>query len=55
MSNNKHTARNEAIRDIKESLRGEHKCFIAFRPYLNPVMRCLVSQHLKEQKQIKSK
>ena len=59
MSYNKFTAKNMAIRDIKEDLKEQNKlnstckCFIAFRSYLNPVMRRLVSEHLKEQKSIK--
>ena len=43
------TAKNLAIRDIKESLRKQGKCFLAFRKDLNPVMELLVSEQLKAQ------
>ena len=44
------TAKQQAIQDIKDSLKKEGKAFIAFRSELNPVMRKLVSNQLKEQK-----
>ena len=44
------SAREVALQDIKESLREEGKCFIAFRKNLNPIMRKLVSKHIKDQK-----
>ena len=44
------SAKNQAIQDIKDSLKREGKAFIAFRSELNPVMRRLVNDQLKEQK-----
>lgn len=43
------TARQLAEQDIKEDLQKNNKCFIAFHKELNPVMRTLVRQQLKEQ------
>ena len=40
-----------AVRDIKEDLRNQNKCFLAFRQELNPIMRKLVSQHIKAQRE----
>lgn len=48
----KHSPKLDAVRDIKEELKNESRCFIAFRSYLNPVMKELVKQHVKEQKKI---
>lgn len=39
----------QAIQDIREDLSKEHKCFIAFRTKLNPVMRGLVKEQLRQQ------
>lgn len=38
-----------AIQDIKEDLKKQGKCFITFHNELNPVMRKLVIQQLREQ------
>ena len=43
------TARQAAIEDIKDDLRAQGKCFIAFRSKLNPIMRKLVSHQIMEQ------
>lgn len=44
------TAKQAAIKDIRESLRQEGKSFLLFRKELNPVMRTIVSTYLKAQK-----
>ena len=43
------TARQAAIRDIQDDLRQNHKCFIAFKRELNPVMDKLVRNQLEQQ------
>ena len=54
----RHSPKQDAVRDIKDDierenkLRNESRCFIAYRPYLNPVMRELVRQHVKQQKSL---
>lgn len=44
------TARQQALRDIREDLREQGKCFIAFRKELNPIMKELINDQLKRQK-----
>lgn len=44
-----------AINDIKESLRKQGKCFIAFHRVLNPIMDILVKQQLDEQVKLSRK
>ena len=46
------SARTQAIQDMMPELKKRNKSFIAFRRELNPVMRKLVSQQIKEQKSI---
>lgn len=41
-----------AIQDIKESLRIQGKCFLAFRNELNPIMDTLVNEQLKAQQSL---
>lgn len=48
------TAKQQALKDIKESLKKEERTFIAFRSELNPTMRRIVSEYLKEQKKTKT-
>lgn len=43
------SAKEKAIQDIKEDLRKNSKCFLDFHNELNPVMRLLVRQQLKQQ------
>ena len=43
------SAKELAIQDIKNELEKNHKCFLAFRTELNPIMDKLVSEHLKAQ------
>ena len=43
------SAKQQAIRDIKEFLKKESKCFLAFRTELNPVMAYLVNSQIKAQ------
>ena len=43
------STKESAIQDIKEDLKKQRKCFIAFHNELNPVMRKLVIQQLREQ------
>ena len=44
------SAKQQAIKDIREELSKQSKSFIAYRSELNSVMRKLVSNHLKAQK-----
>lgn len=44
------TAKQQAIKDIKDELKGSGKCFITFHSELNPIMDSIVSEYLKEQK-----
>ena len=44
------TAKQQAIKDIKDDLKRSGKCFITFHSELNPVMDSLVSEYIKEQK-----
>lgn len=46
------SARTQAIQDMMPELKKRNKSFITFRRELNPVMRKLVSQQIKEQKSI---
>ena len=43
------SVKDQAIQDIKESLRIQGKCFLAFRTELNPIMEELVNEQLKAQ------
>ena len=43
------SAKESAIQDIKESLRLQGKCFIAFQKKLNPIMDELVTNQIKAQ------
>ena len=43
------SVKDAAILDIKEELKKQGKCFIAYQKKLNPVMNNLVSEHLKQQ------
>lgn len=45
------TERQQAIKDIKEYLKGVGKSFLQFRTDLNPEMRELVDEQLKAQKE----
>lgn len=45
------SAKQQAIKDIREELSKQSKSFIAYRSELNRVMRELVSNQLKAQKQ----
>ena len=42
-------AKQQAILDIKEDLKRNHKCFLAFHSELDPVMESLVNQQIKAQ------
>lgn len=49
------TARQQAIKDIREELRNSHKSFIMFRTELNKKMLNIVNEQLKAQRQLKKK
>ena len=42
-------AKRQAILDIKEELSKNHKCFLAFKSTLNPIMDLLVESQIEEQ------
>lgn len=42
-----------AIEDIKIELTKEGKCFIAFRTELNPVMREIIKEYNRKQKEVR--
>lgn len=44
------SAKQQAIKDIKDELRQNSQCFIAFRSELNPIMKELVSNYINLQK-----
>lgn len=43
------TAKETAIKDIKDELRQESRSFITFRKKLNPIMNFIVKRYLKLQ------
>lgn len=49
------SARQQAIKDIREELRNSHKSFIMFRTELNKEMRSIVNEQLRAQRQLKKK
>ena len=49
------TAKQQAIKDIREELRSSHKSFIMFRTELNKKMLNIVNEQLKAQRQLKKK
>ena len=51
----KQSAKRQAILDIKEELSKNHKCFLAFKSTLNPIMDLLVESQLEEQMNLKRK
>ena len=46
------TPKDLAVKDMKEDLSKENKSFLAFHNELNPVMRKIVSNQIKEQIEI---
>ena len=42
----------QALQDIKEDCKKNHKSFLAFRSKLNPIMEHLVQQHISAQEKI---
>ena len=51
----KQSAKRQAILDIKEDLSKNHKCFLAFKSTLNPIMDLLVECQIEEQLNLKRK
>lgn len=49
------TAQQSAIQDIKDDLRQQGKCFIAFYKELDPIMSYLVSEQIHQQNNLKHK
>lgn len=43
------TAKEQALQDIKDDLRQDSKCFLAFKENLNPIMDELVEDYTKLQ------
>lgn len=48
----KPSPRQLAIEDIKVELTREGKCFIAFRTELNPIMKELIKEYIRLQKEV---
>ena len=46
------SAKQQAMLDIMADLKNQNKCFIAFRTELNPVMRMLVSNQIRQQQEL---
>jgi hypothetical protein len=46
------TAKQQAIKDIRKSLKANSKAFIAFRTELNPIMDELVNEQIKQQEHV---
>ena len=51
----KQSAKRQAILDIKEELSKNHKCFLAFKSTLNPIMDLLVESQIEEHMNLKRK
>lgn len=49
------TAKQSAIQDIRDDLRQQGKCFIAFHRELDPIMSYLVSEQIHQQYNLKHK
>ena len=49
------SARQQAIKDIREELKNSHKSFIMFRSELNKEIRNIVNEQLKAQRQLNKK
>ena len=50
--NKKPSPRAIAMQDIKIELDKEGKCFIAFRTELNPIMREIIKEYNRQQKEV---
>lgn len=48
------TAKQLAIQDIKDDLKAQGKCFLAFHSELTPIMNKLVTRQIRRQKQLQS-
>ena len=46
------TAKQQAIKDIRDELKKNHKAFIAFKKVLNPVMDELVEEQIHAQERV---
>ncbi len=46
------TAKQQAIKDIRDDLKKSGKCFITFHSELNPIMDSLVEQQIRKQTSI---
>jgi hypothetical protein len=46
------TAKEQAIRDIRESLKEEGKCFFHFIKELDPIMDQIIDEYSQEQQQL---
>jgi len=49
--NKKQSPRTIAVQDIRVELDKEGKCFIAFRTELNPIMREIIKEYNRQQKE----
>lgn len=50
--NKKPSPRTIAMQDIRVELNKEGKCFIAFRTELNPIMREIIKEYNRQQKEV---
>jgi len=50
--NKKPSPRTIAVQDIKIELDKQGKCFIAFRTELNPIMREIIKEYNRQQKEV---
>ena len=50
--NKKQSPRTIAVQDIRVELDKEGKCFIAFRTELNPIMREIIKEYNRQQKEV---
>lgn len=50
--NKKPSPRTIAMQDIRVELDKEGKCFIAFRTELNPIMREIIKEYNRQQKEV---
>ena len=50
--NKKPSPRTIAVQDIRVELDKQGKCFIAFRAELNPIMREIIKEYNRQQKEV---
>lgn len=52
MSKRRQSPKEVAVKDIKQELHRQGKCFITFRVELNAPIRIIIKEYLEEQKEV---